>query len=439
MSSRGAGARVDGMEQAIVAGLAVSMAVGLLIGLERQQAMARKEGETTPAGLRTFPLFALAGSLVVLLGGSSSSLPAAGLIALVALLAAHRLGLAQDAREVGVTTEAAAVVTFLLGMLAVAVDVVPKTQARLSIVAGAGVVVALLLSVKPRLQLLVARISEADLFATLQLLVVALVALPLLPDQGFGPFESINPARTGRMILLIGGVSYVGFLASRLLGTGRGLIVTGFVGGLVSSTAVTFSMSRRAKDEPSIVPSCALAIAAANAMMVARVAVIVGFLAPPLLPSVLVPLVAMLVTGIVGTLPLVKSAREAHARASFSVENPFELKSAVVLGLLFTAVVVVVHAIRATLGDTALVLAGFAAGLTDVDAIVVSTTALVNDGLATGVAAATVLAAVASNTAMKTGITFATGGREIGMRMLRLNGAMLAVGALAVAAVWGRA
>lgn len=426
------------MEQAIVAGLAVSMGVGLLIGLERQQAMARKEGETTPAGLRTFPLFALAGSLVVLLGGSSSSLPAAGVLALVALLAAHRLGLPPDAREVGVTTEAAAVVTFLLGMLAVAVDVVPRTQARLSIVAGAGVVVALLLSVKPRLQPLVARISEADLFATLQLLVVALVALPLLPDQGFGPFDAINPARTGRMILLIGGVSYVGFLASRLLGTGRGLIVTGFVGGLVSSTAVTFSMSRRAKDEPAIVASCALAIAAANAMMVARVAAIVAVLAPALLPSVLVPLGAMLVTGVVGTLPLVRGAREVRARASFTVDNPFELKSAVVLGLLFTAVVVVAHAIRATLGDSALVLAGLAAGLTDVDAITVSTSSLVNDGLATRVAAATVLAAVASNTAMKTGIAFATGGRDIGLRMLRLNGAMLLVGVLAVAAVWGR-
>lgn len=427
------------MEQAIVTGLAVSMGVGLLIGLERQQAMARKEGETTPAGLRTFPLFALAGSLVVLLGGVSSALPAAGVVALVALLAAHRLGLAPDAREVGVTTEAAAVVTFLLGMLAVAVDVVPHTQTRLSVVAGAGVVVALLLSVKPRLQLLVARISEADLFATLQLLVVALVALPLLPDEGFGPFLALNPARTGRMILLIGGVSYVGFLASRLLGTGRGLIVTGFVGGLVSSTAVTLSMARRAKDEPSAAPSCVLAIAAANAMMVARVVAIVAVLAPPLLPSVLVPLLVMLVTGVVGTLPLVKSAREAHARGNLSVENPFELKSAVVLGLLFSAVVVVAHAIRATLGDKALVLAGFAAGLTDVDAITVSTATLVNDGLATGIAAATVLAAVASNTALKTAVAFGTGGKDIGLRMLRLNGAMLLTGAVAVVAVWFRA
>jgi uncharacterized membrane protein (DUF4010 family) len=424
------------MEQAVIAGLAVSLGIGLLVGLERQQAMARKEGQTTPAGLRTFPLFALSGSLVALLSAGSALLPAAGLVTLVALLAAHRLGLAAAERETGVTTEAAAVVTFLLGMLAMASELVPHLQTRLALVAGVGVVVALLLSVKPKLQVVVARISETDLFATLQLLVLALVALPLLPDQGYGPFGAINPARTGRMVLLIGGVSYVGFIASRLLGTGRGLIVTGLVGGIVSSTAVTLGMARRAKDEPAVAAGCTLAIAAANAVMVARVVLLVAVLAPAMLNAVLAPLAAMLIAGVVGIIPLIRSARAAHAHGNFTVDNPFELRSAVILGVLFSGVVVVAHGIRASLGDGALVLAGLAAGLTDVDAITISTAALVHDGLPSSVGAATVLAAVASNTAMKTAIVFATGGRDIGGRMLRLNGTMLAVGAVALGALW---
>jgi uncharacterized membrane protein (DUF4010 family) len=426
------------MEFVHVAGLAVSLGVGLLIGLERQQAMVRKEGETTPAGLRTFPLFALSGSLVALVSGASSAVAAAGLVVLVVLLAAHRLGLPSAQREVGVTTEAAAVVTFLLGMLSVATSVVEPLRARLSLVAAIGVVVALLLSVKPRLQVLVARVSEADLFATLQILVVALVALPLLPDQGFGPFDAINPARTGKMVLLIGGVSYVGFLTSRLLGSGRGLVLTGLVGGVVSSTAVTFSMARRAKEEPAVSSGCALAIAVANAVMVARVALLVGVLSPPLLPSVLVPLAAMLVAGVVGIVPLVREARLTPAKASFAFENPFELRSAVVLGVLFSAVVVVAHAVRAVLGDTALVWAGLAAGLTDVDAITLSTTALVNDGLPVVIGAATVLAAVASNMVVKTGIVFLTGGKPMGLRLLRLNAGMLVTGAVAVLGLWWR-
>jgi uncharacterized membrane protein (DUF4010 family) len=424
------------MDSALIAGLATSMGIGLLIGLERQQAMARKEGETTPAGLRTFPLFALTGSLAALVGGHAW-LPAVALAGVVGLLAVHRLGLVAERREVGVTTEAAAVVTFLLGVLAVSPTAIVDPRARLSTVAAVGVVVALLLSVKPKLQAVVARVSEDDLFATLQLLVVALVALPLLPDQGFGPYAALNPARTGRMILLIGGVAWVGFVASRLLGGGRGLVVTGLVGGLVSSTAVTFSMARQAKAEPAVVPSCTLAIAAANAMMVARVALTAGLIAPALLPALLAPLGAMLVVGLVMLVPLVKGARAAHARGSFTADNPFDLKSAVVFGLLFSGVTLVARFVRATLGDGALVLAGFAAGLTDVDAITVSTATLAEDGLPAGLAAATILAAVASNTAVKTGIAFATGGRDIGGRMLRLNGAMLAAGVVvALLGVW---
>lgn len=93
---------------------------------------------------------------------------------------------------------------------------------------------------------MVARISKADLFATQQLLVVALVALPLLTDQGYRPLDAIDPARTGHMVLLIGGVSSVGFVASRLLGAGRGLVVTGVVGGMVSSTAVPLAAATSA-------------------------------------------------------------------------------------------------------------------------------------------------------------------------------------------------
>jgi uncharacterized membrane protein (DUF4010 family) len=197
-------------------------------------------------------------------------------------------------------------------------------------------------------------------------------------------------------------------------------------------------MARRARDEPAVTSSCVLAIAAANAVMVARVVLLVAVLAPSLLSAVLAPLGAMLVAGVVGIVPLLKSVREAHARGGFSARNPFELKSAVILGVLFSAVVVVAHAIRASLGDGALVLAGLVAGLTDVDAIAVSTAALVNEGLSTSVGAATVLAAVASNTAMKTGIAFATGGSELGARMLRLNAGMLAIGGIALAAVWLR-
>lgn len=424
------------MQRELIAGLAVSFGVGLLVGLERQQAMVRKEGQIAPAGLRTFPLLSLTGSLTWLLGGGSPTLPALALLGVIVVLAAHRLGLPAEHREEGVTTEAAAGVAFLLGMLVVADRLIPDLEARLTTTGALATIVTFLLSIKPRLQAIVRKISGEDLFATLQLLVVALVLFPLLPDEGMGPYDAINPAHTGRMILLIGGVSWVGFVASRLLGAGRGLILTGLVGGLVSSTAVTFSMSRRAKEEPAVVPSCTVAIAAANAMMFARVSVAVAVVAPDLLPVLVMPLGAMFLAGLASLVPLLREVRAARARGSVTHENPFELTSAVVFGLLFAGVVVIAHAVRVHLGDGALILAGLAAGLTDVDAITLSTATLTKSGLAYSVAAATILAAIASNTAVKTGLAFTTGGRTIGLRVLLVNLATLAAGAAVTALLW---
>lgn len=422
------------MQRELIAGLAVSFGVGLLIGLERQQAMVRKEGQIAPAGLRTFPLLSLTGSLTWLLGGGSPTLPALALLGVIVVLAAHRLGLPAEHREEGVTTEAAAVVAFLLGMLVVADRLIPDLEARLTTTGALATIVTLLLSIKPRLQAFVRKISGEDLFATLQLLVVALVLFPLLPDEGMGPYDAINPAHTGRMILLIGGVSWVGFVASRLLGAGRGLILTGLVGGLVSSTAVTFSMSRRAKEEPAVVPSCTVAIAAANAMMFARVSVAVAVVAPDLLPVLVMPLGAMFLAGLASLVPLLREVRAARARGSVTHENPFELTSAVVFGLLFAGVVVIAHAVRVHLGDGALILAGLAAGLTDVDAITLSMAGLVRDGGADAATAtgAIVIAALA-NTLVKCGIIVGTAAAALRARVVVVT---LLLVAAALASLW---
>ena len=231
------------MERELIASLGTALATGLLIGLERQRAITRREGKETIGGVRTFPLIALVGAVATLLAPKLGAwlLPGA-LLGLVALICVHRLSLPTQEREIGITSDVAAVVTLLLGALAPSRGTIAELTPRLMTTLAVAVVVALLLSVKPRLHAVVARISDEDLFAGLQLLVVAVVLLPLLPDQSLGPFQAINPQHIGRMILFVGAVSFVGYTASRLLGPGRGLTVTGLVGGLVSSTAVTFSM-----------------------------------------------------------------------------------------------------------------------------------------------------------------------------------------------------
>lgn len=423
-----------------VAGLGVSLAIGLFIGLERQRAIVRVEGDDVLlGGVRTFPLIAIAGSACALLSSATAPwLVAAGLLGLIGLVGVHRVTLTQEQREGGLTTEVAALVTFLLGALACA-DIdrgFSDASDRLLLVAALGVVTTLLLSIKPKLHEIVRKVSDEDVFATVQILVVAVVVLPLLPDEAFGPFDAIQPRQIGKMILLVGGVSFVGYVASRLMGAGRGLVVTGLIGGLVSSTAVTFSMSRRAKDDERVRPAAAVAVVAASSVMLVRVLVAVAVVHAPLLPRLAVPAGAMALVGGALLVPLLVQARRGEkATADVVLKNPFELRSAVVFGVLFAVVIFISKAARATLGDSALYLAAVVAGTTDVDAITLSTAALASEGLALDIAATTILIACFANTIVKGGIAWTSGGKAFGLVVARVFGAMIIAGAVALAAM----
>ncbi|OGQ23832.1 MAG: hypothetical protein A2138_07310 [Deltaproteobacteria bacterium RBG_16_71_12] len=431
------------MERDLAASLGTAFAVGLLVGLERQMAIGRAEGhETRLGGVRTFPLIALAGALSVLLAETIGSwLAAASLLGLVTLIAAHRIGAASPDRESGATTDVAAVVTWLLGALAVSHTILSDLGTRLTTTAGLGVVVTLLLSIKPRLHAAVRRISDDDIFATLQILVVAVVVLPLLPDKSYGPFDAINPQHVGRMVLFIGAISFTGYLASRLLGPGRGLTVTGLVGGLVSSTAVTFSMARRARTEPDHEAACALAVVSASTMMFLRVLAAAAVVYAPLVPRLVLPLGAMSAAGVALVALMARRGRAARpdVRAPLGevpLKNPFELKSAIVFGMLFAGVTLAATAARALLGDAAILLAALVAGTTDVDAITLSSATLARDGLPISVAAAAVIVATFANTAVKAGIAFVSGGASFGRKVGTAYLAMAAAGGATIAAQW---
>ncbi|MCC7074536.1 MAG: MgtC/SapB family protein [Deltaproteobacteria bacterium] len=431
------------MERDLAASLGTAFAVGLLIGLERQMAIGKAEQhEARLGGVRTFPLIAVAGALSVLLAETLGVwVAAASLLGVVLLMAAHRVGASAPEREGGVTTEVAAVVTWLLGALALSHAILPDLGTRLTTTAGLGVVVTLLLSIKPRLHAAVRRVSDDDIFATLQILVVAVVVLPLLPDKSYGPYDAINPQHIGRMVLFIGAISFTGYLASRVLGPGRGLTVTGLLGGLVSSTAVTFTMARRARTEPDHAAACALAVVSASTMMFLRVLAAAGVVYAPLVPRLLLPLGAMSAVGVALMAVLARRGRTARPEVSaplgeVPLKNPFELKSALVFGLLFGGVTLAATAARALLGDAAILLAALVAGTTDVDAITLSAATLAKDGLAISLAASAVVVATFANTAVKAGIAFITGGAAFGRRVGLAYLAMAAVGGLTIALQW---
>jgi uncharacterized membrane protein (DUF4010 family) len=422
------------------ASLAVALAAGLLVGFEREQSSDEEGGDraTFLGGARTYPLFALFGATAALLSRQLGSAPL--LLALGGTLGFLLVSYADDVRNGrghGLTTEGAFLLTFCLGALAASQGVLEPLRERALVVGSLAVVATLLLSVKPALHGLVHRASRQDVFATLKFLLVAVVALPLLPDQAMGPLGALNPFHLGLMVVFIAGIGFAGYLAIRLLGAGRGMLLTGLIGGLVSSTAVTLTFSGRAKEEPRLGPSCARAVTLASAIMFGRVVLVVAVLDFDLARRIALPLGAAFVVGLLISWLMVRRTKSVELSSTeVTFANPFELSQALKFGLLFAGVLLASKAAVTFLGDAGTYATGVVAGSTDVDAIALSMARLAKAGLPVNVAATTILLGVASNTIVKAVMAVVVGGGGFGRQIAPAFAAMLAVGALGLGALW---
>ena len=403
--------------------LLTALAVGLLIGLEREQ-VKQEAGHAAIGGVRTYPIFALVGALSTMLETASLWLPLIALAGVITLLAIAYAGDVRSGRDHGMTTEASVLATFLIGALATSRGVVEPMTDRLLLVVALGVTLTFLLSVKQRLHGFVAKVSREDLFSTLKFLIVAAVVLPLLPRESMGPLEAINPFSVGLMVVLISGLSFLGFIAMKLSGQGRGVLLSAAIGGLASSTAVTIAFSNRTKQNPELAPVAAAAIAIASAIMVARLAVLVSVVNPGLLRLLVWPLVGAGVGAMIGGLVGYHGTKDQNGQ-TLEIKNPFELGNAFRFGIAFAVIALATKAARHYLGNQGLYIAAGVAGLTDVDAV--SLTTARQAGPADVAAVIAILIAAASNTIVKSSIALAIGGRRLGKRAF-LIGALMLVG-----------
>ena len=419
--------------------LLAAAAAGLVIGLEREQSAAKASSGSFLGGARTFPLVALLGAVSLLLARPLGA--AAWLVPLVAVVTFLVIAYAADVRagnDRGITTEVAFMLTFLLGSLMASSDVVASPTERAMLVLGVAVVVTVLLSVKPSLHSLAHRASAEDVIATLKFLVVAVVVLPLLPDAVFGPMSVLNPRKLGYLVMLITGLSFAGYVAIRALGARRGLAVTGLVGGLVSSTAVTLTFSGRARENPALRASCALAVCLASSIMFGRMLVMVAVVNRDLVPPLAVPLGAMMTVGLAASwLFYRRSTQGPEVDSHVELSNPVELSSALKFGLFFAAVLLVSKAATTHFGNGAIYLTGVLAGTTDVDAITLSMANLASSGtIGPEVAVTTILLGAAANTVVKAGMALVLGGASFGGRIIAAFGAVLVAGGLGLLRLW---
>jgi len=408
-----------------LARLLVALLAGLLIGLDRERAEQRKAHEEF-AGVRTFPLVALSGCLPMLVGGAVGPwLLAVAFVAVTGLLLlSYRAKV--TAGHIGATTEVAAVATFLIGVLAGAGELLTAS--------ATAVVVAVLLVAKPKLEGFSLAVTTEELAAALELAVISVIIYPLLPDRGFGPWEVLNPRDIWLVVVLVAGLSFVGFVAMRLAGERRGLAITGAVGGLVSSTAVTMAMADRSSEEAGLSRPAAAAAILASTVMPLRVAILAGAIDVGILPRLVPAMLAMAAAGAVAARAVARAEASEVVTAGSRIRNPFSLRHAVVFAGIYALVLLVARAAQEYVGSGGQFLTAALASVADVDAVTIAFTRLgPGDSLWRTSAAAITVAAV-MNTLVKLGLGWARGSRAF-RRSLGVSLAAMAAFGIAVG-VW---
>lgn len=414
----------------LIGRLGVALGIGLLVGLQREYA--KGQGSDLFAGARTFALIGFGGGLAALASdvlGSALIFAAALLLVGVFIAIGYYAGVQQG--EIGQTTEVAALVIFLAGGLAVA--------DHLALAAAIGVATTTLLAVKAQTRQFAANIDREDIYATVKFAILAVLILPLLPTETFGPspFNATSPFKVGLMVVLISGLSFIGYVLIKIVDARRGVAITGVLGGLVSSTAATMTLSERSKDSEDLARPLALGILLAWSIMFIRIIIEIAAVNPSLLSAAWLPITAGASAGLIGAgfLYFRRDDQSAEIDAT-GFSNPFRLRTAIQFGLLYGVVLIASKAASEFLGDTGVFVSAVVSGVADVDAITLSMAELsIGEGSIDDSTAATAIAlAAATNTLVKGGIVFAIASGRL--RRVIVPGLVAAVGlTLAAAAV----
>jgi uncharacterized membrane protein (DUF4010 family) len=404
--------------------LAIAALIGLGVGLEREWSGHATGPNARFAGLRTFFLLGiLGGGAGLLLGGGAPVAGAAVIAGAMALIvAAYALTVRRLDADVDGTTEAAALVVVLLGALA--------GTGWLALAAGAGSIVVLALSEKTRLHWLVRRVSEHELRAALTFAVLALVILPLLPAGPFGGALAVRPRAIWTIALFFSALNFGGFLAKRAVGPSAGYIITGLLGGLISSTAVTLGFSRRSRQEPDLGGALAYGAIGACTVLIPRVIVVSSVLNPGVGLRLSMLLAAPVVAG---ALLLVMGHRRERdvapaAAAEPGKESPLRLRLAIQMSLAFQLAVTLIALVHERWGTLGLYPMAALLGLTDVDALTVSMSRVDGD-VPVIVAAGAIAVGILANTLFKLGLVVTIGSGRF--RRLAVIGLMVLAAATA--------
>ncbi len=399
-----------------------SLAIGLLIGLERERNPAAK------AGLRTFTLVALFGTLIALIAEKSGSpwLLSAGLLATAVMIVAAYINTPTENNDPGTTTVAALLLSYALGVL------VWYEYTKLAVMIA--IATTALLYFKPELQGMSQRLSRRDLVSILQFCVLSFVILPILPDRTYGPYNAFNPHNAWMMVVLISGLSLAGYVALHWTGHRYGAPLLGVFGGLASSTATTMVYARHSKTDENMLHLSAVVILIASQVVLIRLTVVSSVVSPQVVGKLLLPMGLGLLFGLAVTLLSWRRLSTEEELPMPQTANPTELHAALSFGLLYAVVLVCSAWLSDIAGSSGLYIVAMVSGLTDVDAITLSSLRLFSlEKLTADQAVAAIAIAFIANMAFKFGMLFFIGGPRLAKRVAAGFAAMAAGVAIGMA------
>ncbi len=396
------------MEIDIIKKIVITLIIGFMIGLQREM---REHSKThiRSAGTRTFALISLLGYLSAWMQTSIPYFLHVSLFLFGSLILATYVYKTVKSDSHGTTTEIAAFVTYILGMM--------MYLSLEDYAVFIAVIMLLILEIKGTLAKVEQEITQTDVKSATLFLVMTFVVLPLLPNKMVDPFGVFNPYKTWLMVVLIAGISFIGYIAIKILGNKRGVYMTGIFGGLVSSTAVSISLSKLYALEKTYLKNFAGGMAIASTIMYMRVLAETAVFNSDLAGSLALPYISGTIVGLAFVWYLYKHEKVYKVEHIAVTNNPLELSQALKLGLLFGVIFGSIYIFQSEFGDSGVYIISFLSGLTDVDAITLSLSQIATVKISELTAMYGIMIATVVNSLVKLGIVFVLGGRQVGMVM----------------------
>lgn len=379
----------------------LALGLGFLIGLQREMHTIYSHKIEDFGGARTFSMIALFGYLSSWLTTYSPYFFLIASIIMGLLLIAAYVINSISTPEKGLTTEIAALATFIIGAMGnVTQPIFPVFIA---------IAVLFMLNLKDKIQKYQQAITKQDLSGAILFLVMTFVILPILPDKAIDPMGLVNLHNIWIMVVLVAGISFFGYVAIRLLGSTHGIVVAGLFGGLVSSTAVAMSMARRVHENALLAKSLAIGIMLASSMMLIRAGIEIWVINPGLIHPFILPIIIGSVCGYGYIGFLYFTSKHENIPQNIEFKNPFDLKEALIMGLIFGATLALITLSNRYVGDAGVYAVASVSGIADVDAIILSLSSLAKNGLSPATAKYAILIAILSNTLAKAALVFFLG------------------------------